>query len=421
MDRKSDNSNKRKNLHSAYFAPQRMQKEMIAEQEVEKYQKDYVEKISQKNKENEYLTNSLYDPEVQKQQKYSNVNAFWAFIRKTLDSWTWSIVNIVKAFLVLGCVGLFMVLIVRPIAINSVPLSLAIDSKKGIANSANISSLGLQEANKTQADINRELSISRANVAVAQNVKLTVYGKTETFNTDETTVGDVLKWKGITLKHDAGVYPTQNAVVGDNQDIIVDTIVSKSTTEEAVVPNNVIRQDDSSILKGDEVVTDAGQEGEKLDTYIVNSVAGHESGRELLSSLVLKAPKDKIIKVGTYVQVAEEVAPSVVVDSPKASAPKSEIKKYAYDQMLAMGYGADQWSCLENIWQRESGWRVKAGNMFSGAYGIPQALPGSKMSAYGSDWETNYEPQIKWGLHYIKGRYGSPCGAWSKWQSRGWY
>jgi hypothetical protein len=88
--------------------------------------------------------------------------------------------------------------------------------------------------------------------------------------------------------------------------------------------------------------------------------------------------------------------------------------------LLRAGYGLDQMPCLKNLWMRESGWRVTAKNP-SGAYGIPQANPASKMSAYGADWLTNPAPQIQWGLNYIKTRYKSPCGAWSTWQSRGWY
>ena len=84
------------------------------------------------------------------------------------------------------------------------------------------------------------------------------------------------------------------------------------------------------------------------------------------------------------------------------------------------GWGDDQFACLLSLWNRESGWRVNAANS-SGAYGIPQALPGSKMASAGSDWETNPATQIAWGLGYISGRYGTPCGAWDHSESSGWY
>jgi hypothetical protein len=77
--------------------------------------------------------------------------------------------------------------------------------------------------------------------------------------------------------------------------------------------------------------------------------------------------------------------------------------------------------CLSPLWDRESGWSTSASNGGSGAYGIPQALPGNKMAKYGSDWQTNPVTQIKWGLQYIKERYSTPCGAWASFQAQGWY
>ncbi|SDT81399.1 hypothetical protein SAMN05216371_6630 [Streptomyces sp. TLI_053] len=82
---------------------------------------------------------------------------------------------------------------------------------------------------------------------------------------------------------------------------------------------------------------------------------------------------------------------------------------------------AGQLQCFNNIVSRESSWNVTATNASSGAYGLVQALPGSKMASAGSDWRTNPATQIKWGLDYMNSRYGSPCGAWSFWQSHHWY
>lgn len=85
------------------------------------------------------------------------------------------------------------------------------------------------------------------------------------------------------------------------------------------------------------------------------------------------------------------------------------------------GWGDDQFSCLDSLWQRESGWNVSAYNASSGATGIPQALPGSKMASAGSDWQTNPATQIAWGLGYISSSYGTPCAAWAQSESVGWY
>ncbi|QPL93687.1 peptidase S1 and S6 [Streptomyces clavuligerus] len=82
---------------------------------------------------------------------------------------------------------------------------------------------------------------------------------------------------------------------------------------------------------------------------------------------------------------------------------------------------AAQWSCLERLWDKESGWRWNADTPSSAAYGIPQANPGSKMGLMGADWATNPLTQIKWGLYYIENRYDSPCGAWNFFQNNNWY
>jgi hypothetical protein len=88
--------------------------------------------------------------------------------------------------------------------------------------------------------------------------------------------------------------------------------------------------------------------------------------------------------------------------------------------LTARGMGSDQYSCLVSLWNRESHWNVYASNA-SGAYGIPQALPGSKMASAGPNWQSDPTTQITWGLGYITGRYGTPCGAWAHSQSSGWY
>jgi hypothetical protein len=93
----------------------------------------------------------------------------------------------------------------------------------------------------------------------------------------------------------------------------------------------------------------------------------------------------------------------------------------ARGMLAGYGWGDDQFGCLVSLWNKESGWNYLAHNSSSGAHGIPQALPGSKMATAGADWQTNAATQVAWGLGYISGRYGSPCGAWSHSQSTGWY
>jgi hypothetical protein len=96
----------------------------------------------------------------------------------------------------------------------------------------------------------------------------------------------------------------------------------------------------------------------------------------------------------------------VVVDPAAAQA-------YARGRLGAYGWGSGQFGCLVDLWTMESGWRADAYNTSSGAYGIPQAWPANKMSSAGSDWMTNADTQINWGLTYIASSYGTPCGAWN--------
>ena len=86
----------------------------------------------------------------------------------------------------------------------------------------------------------------------------------------------------------------------------------------------------------------------------------------------------------------------------------------------SFGWSSGQFACLDPLWAEESGWSVTAENP-SGAYGIPQALPGAKMASAGPDWQTSAATQIKWGLGYIKDTYGSPCAAWAHEQATGGY
>ncbi len=97
-------------------------------------------------------------------------------------------------------------------------------------------------------------------------------------------------------------------------------------------------------------------------------------------------------------------------------------KKVAKEIMFnEYGWGADQFTCLNRLWTRESLWNYKSHNKSSGAHGIPQALPAIKMEIISSDWRTNPVTQIRWGLHYIELRYDSPCKAWAKFRRSNYY
>lgn len=100
----------------------------------------------------------------------------------------------------------------------------------------------------------------------------------------------------------------------------------------------------------------------------------------------------------------------------------SALQQYAHNLVINIyGWSEYDFDCLVKLWNRESGWNPNAHNKSSGAHGIPQSLPASKMASEGSDYYTNGETQIRWGLKYIAGRYGSPANAWAHSQQKGWY
>ncbi len=116
--------------------------------------------------------------------------------------------------------------------------------------------------------------------------------------------------------------------------------------------------------------------------------------------------------------------PAPAPPPPPPAAPVNDpagAQAYASSLMSGYGWGSGEFRCLVDLWNRESNWLTSAMNPYSGAYGIPQSLPGNKMAAAGSDWRTNYRTQIHWGLSYISQRYKAPCGAWAHSELKGWY
>lgn len=128
-----------------------------------------------------------------------------------------------------------------------------------------------------------------------------------------------------------------------------------------------------------------------------------------------EAPVPAVTQITKQSAQTEAAAPKAVAVSPGSA------QAEAANQMKAYGWGADQLNCLVSLWEKESNWNSTAENRSSGAFGIPQSLPGHKMATAGADWKTNPATQIKWGLGYISERYKTPCGAWGHSVSVGWY
>ena len=195
------------------------------------------------------------------------------------------------------------------------------------------------------------------------------------------------------------------------EEIILDVV-----TETANTPYETKTVEDASIYKGDEEVKVDGSDGEKSRVYHVETDEdGDVVSKELTLEVVMSEPVDEVVAVGTKEKPATALVQTAPVEpgSNRAIGKQMAVDKY--------GWSGEQWQCLNDLWARESGWNHLAQNSSSGAYGIPQSLPGNKMASAGSDWQTNPATQISWGLSYIKSRYGSPCGAWAHSESVGWY
>ncbi|HIV59215.1 MAG TPA: hypothetical protein H9902_14790 [Candidatus Stackebrandtia faecavium] len=161
-------------------------------------------------------------------------------------------------------------------------------------------------------------------------------------------------------------------------------------------------------------------------------LAADEDAEEKAESIAQVAGDQAKALDDTYEEIkaeeeAEEEKEKEDEDTPDVGPIPSDCDEYSGNRavgcarLLDDGFGLDQMPCLDKLWTKESGWNHKASNPSSGAYGIPQALPGSKMGDVASDWETNPSTQVIWGLGYIKDRYGDPCGAWEYSQNNGYY
>ena len=159
--------------------------------------------------------------------------------------------------------------------------------------------------------------------------------------------------------------------------------------------------------------------------------AARRSGVQRASALTQsqKATADALVKARAKVAAALVQARVVAVERVARDRQRQGLldrvqsDPQAVGRLLAAdrGWGDGQFACLDSLWTKESGWRWNANNGSSGTYGIPQSLPGSKMSSAGGDWATNPVTQMKWGLQYIAGRYGTPCGAWAQSRAGNWY
>ena len=153
-------------------------------------------------------------------------------------------------------------------------------------------------------------------------------------------------------------------------------------------------------------------------TQTRDAIAKRQAARKRAAELAASKAAAAARSAATRARAAAQPSQTAGSAAPAASGSPRQI---AEAMLGSFGWSSGQFSCLDPLWAHESGWSVTAANAGSGAYGIPQALPGSRMASAGPDWHTNAATQIKWGLEYIKGTYGSPCAAWGHEQATGWY
>ncbi len=245
------------------------------------------------------------------------------------------------------------------------------------------------------------MSIDRATV-----VQFTLYGKHAEVRTRATTVEEFLKEKSIKIGANDYLSVDKGQAISTGMAIELWREGKQTVTVEEEVDFEIEKVQDANREAGYREVKTPGVKGKRNATYEIEMKNGQEASRTEIASVTIEEPKKQVEIIGA-----------------KLPAPTNptEAQAIGKEMMLAAGFGEDQWGCLYNLWMRESGWRTTAGNVSSGAYGIPQSLPASKMAAFGGDYLTNPRTQIAWGLSYIKGRYGTPCGGWSAFQAKGWY
>lgn len=239
----------------------------------------------------------------------------------------------------------------------------------------------------------------------ATPVTLILYGNVSGVRTQSNTVGELLAEKEIALAENDMVEPAQDTLLTDDMKITITREGQKIATVEEVIAPPVEYVDDPNLTRGEQVVKEPGVPGKKVVTYDIKLENGQEAERKKLQEIITVQPQRKLIARGT----------KIIISNP------SENVKIGQQLAAGRGWTGEQFYCMYQLWQKESGWNTTSGNPSTGAYGIPQALPGSKMASVGSDWRSNPATQITWGMGYIAGRYGTPCGAWSTFQTRGWY
>ncbi|WP_137657123.1 G5 domain-containing protein [Bifidobacterium moukalabense] len=238
--------------------------------------------------------------------------------------------------------------------------------------------------------------------------------------TNFTNVKSVLEAGNITLEPEDTVSPSLTTQVDEKTVIIVNRAGASVEVADSSIAFNVVKKETSSLPKGQEKVETEGEEGVMESTNLVTRSGDTVVSSNMISSYVKKAPVDKVVLVGTgststSTSSSSSSSSSSSTASVGTTVPAGDMQQWAHDYLISNGYTEADFTATVYIISHESGWNVSATNPSSGAYGLPQALPGSKMVSAGSDWATNYQTQLKWFWGYCASRYGSIQGAYSYW------
>ena len=229
-------------------------------------------------------------------------------------------------------------------------------------------------------------SINTLKITRAKEISVDLFGKTESFRTQAKTVEDFLKEKKIVLGKDDGISIDLKTQIANGLNFRIWRNGKQTLTVEEPTDFQTETIQDANKDSGYKEIKEAGEKGTKSVTYEVEMQNGKEISRKKINETEIKAAKKQVVIVGT-----------------KTSLPAGSHT----DWMSAAGIPAKDQGIANAIISQESGWQVTIMNKSSGAYGIPQALPGSKMASAGADWQTNPITQLKWMNSYVIGRYKS--------------
>ncbi len=272
--------------------------------------------------------------------------------------------------------------------------------------SAALGQLGYAAGDFVSVSRSQRLPLRPTDIAIRTPHEVVVVhdGKREKVSTTAGTVGDLLGDLNVTVGAHDRLTPAITSSLAGKQTVVLQRVKNETHNRTIKVPFKTTKQKSSSMLTGETHVVRDGKRGKAQQTYLYVYVDGKLTAKSLVGQKTLQKPTDEVIAVGTK---------RITGNGPAAAQAIARV-------LLARRGWSDQYGCLVSMWNRESGWNIHAANP-SGAYGIPQSLPGSKMGSAGPDWQNNATTQIKWGLDYIAARYHTPCDAWGLWQQQGWY